>query len=371
VVHLKLVKQYNGALDIPVVQWPHHHQTLFDTREWAIASRWPTDPTQYVMFGEALLPFRLVQNRDTWINADANALAGGYKYLSQGTLEEDERIYPHVITMGPGYYTESGGSEADTQHLVEHLEHLSHHPIMFAYVYPGGTLSRVLERRNYVSGMISASAWLPLPGKHFNDYLDMLNANRRRSVRRELAAFNRTGVTVTTYVGKASTAHLSTFACLSNAVQRHHGNNPDPNDTLHQLHQFVDLFGDRVIFFFGRANGKTIAATMAVICHGMIFARDIGLEYDERSRDAMVYFNMAYYEVIRYAYDNGLKIVCAGISTFKAKALRGFQLIPLLAYVPRGTSWEKSLVLTDRALRANVGPWLVSKPFPLTCQTSQ
>lgn len=367
---MNLAQQYGDVLDIPVDQWPGHHQILFDTRDWALASRWPTDPTRYIVSDGALLPFRTVKHRQEWINADANVLAGGFKYLPQGTLAESNRIYPHGIVMGPGYYTDSGGSEEDTRHLVEYLEHLCEYPIMFAYVYPGSTLSRVLELRDYAAGMVSASAWLPLPGTNFGDYLKMLNANRRRSARRELAAFDRAVMKVMTLAGKDAIGHLPTFAHLSGEVQRHHGNHPTPNDTLRQLHQFVDIFDERVVFFFGSAKGKAVAATMAVTCHDMILARDIGLEYGELSHDAMAYFNLGYYEIIRYAYEKGIRMVCSGISTFEAKVLRGFQLVPLMAYVPRGTSWEEALTITDRRLCENLGPRVVSDPFTWNCGSS-
>jgi hypothetical protein len=361
---------FNHVSEIPIERWPKHHRTLFDTREWFAASRWPGESTQYVLSGEALLPFRVVRPGE-WVNADANVLCGGFKYLPHGTLKDGDRIYPHGIVMGPGYHTDPASCVEDTEHVVQHLEQLCDYPIAFLYVYPGSVLSRVLARRPYTAGMITASAWLPLPGTQFEDYLRSFNANRRRSAMKEMKVFQSAGVQVRVYAGTSAIAHLPTFARLSGEVQRRHGNQPNDSDTIRQLHQFVDIFGDRALFFFGVADGSPIAATMAVTCHDMILARDVGLEYGELARDAMAYFNLAYYEIIRYAYENGYRMVASGISAFGVKALRGFQLVPLLAYISRYVPWQRSLAATDRELRARLGKWLVTKPFEWSCGTSQ
>jgi predicted N-acyltransferase len=94
-------------------------------------------------------------------------------------------------------------------------------------------------------------------------------------------------------------------------------------------------------------QGDALVAFSHVLRYGnQLSAQFIGLDYDVSTR-ARLYFNM-YFDLLQFAFDNGLHRFDAGITSCRAKSAIGFSVVPQVMY-----AW-----MSNRAtLRVAAGLW--------------
>ena len=70
---------YADLEDVPETPWQFPAESIFQTRQWLSASRWPGESDRYLLApdGSALLPARPVTEPFTWANMNLVDIASG------------------------------------------------------------------------------------------------------------------------------------------------------------------------------------------------------------------------------------------------------------------------------------------------------
>lgn len=75
-------------------------------------------------------------------------------------------------------------------------------------------------------------------------------------------------------------------------------------------------------------EGRLIGFSLFYEHGNELYGRVIGLDHARLEREASVYFTLAFYAPIRYAYARGLRRIRCGPGSYEAKLLRGARLEP-------------------------------------------
>jgi hypothetical protein len=186
-------------------------------------------------------------------------------------------------------------------------------------------------------------ATLRLPGSGWTDYLGALRESRRTKIRREERRFSASGYQVA--VGDL-TPWLEPAGRLLANMQRRYGHEADAAEMSEHLAGQIRDLGEHVAFLCSDEQGL-IGFALTFPFGDTLWVRAGGFAY-ERLRGAGEYFNLGYYQPIRWAYENGIRTVQLGIESLDAKAHRGATLSPLWV-TPIGWSWPD----LDSIRRAN------------------
>jgi uncharacterized protein len=176
-----------------------------------------------------------------------------------------------------------------------------------------------------------------LAGRSFDDHVAALSARRRSTVRRDLAAFSRAGL----HVEELRLSDALGFAPqLFVQLKEHHRSGLDETEARDYLEVQARSLDHLSVVFAARAQaGETAAYAVAFRWGDMLFVRLVGLDYG-LAEPAAAYFQVAYYEPLRYAYEHGLSAVHFGIKSLRPKVLRGGRLEELYG-VFRGRGGER------------------------------
>jgi hypothetical protein len=96
-------------------------------------------------------------------------------------------------------------------------------------------------------------------------------------------------------------------------------------------HQF-EVLGDRARLLVCRDGKRTIGAVLAYNWDGWLYVTQGGFDYPNL-KNAFEYFNLAFFEPLRHAYDNGLEGVHLGAASHEAKLMHGARVKPLHTFV--------------------------------------
>jgi predicted N-acyltransferase len=198
-------------------------------------------------------------------------------------------------------------------------------------------------------------------GRGLPGYLDALSVARRRGIERELRLFAAAGWRVDEQRLGDCWAEL---AGLFFQVQAKYGHRASIERYRALLRRQAELLDDRsVVFVVREADGRLVAAMLSYRWRDCLYVRLVGFDY-ARLRGAMEYFNVTYYEPIRFAGRHGLARLHLGPASHEAKILRGAQLSPLwTAAVP--VAGTDHLLLDWPAARAETFRRFAAHPLAL------
>jgi hypothetical protein len=204
----------------------------------------------------------------------------------------------------------------------------------------------------------SALAVIDLPGKDFSDYLAGLSARRRSTVRRDLARFAASSLSIGT--SRLSGA-LDYAPRLLASVAARHGEIPDVDRMRRALvEQAAGLDEISTVVSARLPGGEPVAYSLSYAYGDALFVRLTGLDH-ARAESAAAYFATTYYEPIRLAYRLGLSRVHVGIGSYRPKVLRGAALVPLYGILrdrdgaPVACAQADVLAWLSASLRAELG----------------
>lgn len=173
--------------------------------------------------------------------------------------------------------------------------------------------------------LLECDAWLPVPDGGFEGWLAGLSAKRRNSVRKEVAAFAAVGYRI---------RHLPLRECsaaivpLAIGTESKYGFEAGPEEDLATFRNHERCLGDAAMVALCTLDDAPVGFCLYYVWRDTIFLRWAGFDYS-RLRDAYEYFNLLYYEQLRWAAARGVRWIHAGIKATKAKVLRGAVIRPL------------------------------------------
>lgn len=85
-------------------------------------------------------------------------------------------------------------------------------------------------------------------------------------------------------------------------------------------------------------DDELVAFVHFIVYKGIMMLQYVGMDY-EISREALLYFN-SFYDQIKFAIENGVKSIEAGITTYRTKSEMGFSIYPQRMYL-----WHKNPLL--------------------------
>lgn len=182
---------------------------------------------------------------------------------------------------------------------------------------------------------------LPVIFDTFEGYRRTLSKGRRWEVARELRRLSDAGCRIEI---TSLEPYVDQLAPLLGNVQRHHG--VDIPDELHAGYLRGCARGelaDRAVVFQCFRGDRLIGFSLGFHGEGQLAMRVAGLDY-EHTVGTNAYFALACYEPVKYAVAHGLEMIDLGPEGYRAKLLRGGQLVPLWSLpIHTPSAWSRKL----------------------------
>ncbi len=199
--------------------------------------------------------------------------------------------------------------------------------------------------------LLEGDAWLPDPEGGFDAWLAALRTKRRNSVRREIAAFTSAGHRIHHLpLRECSTA----IAPLAVRTESKYGFEATPAEDLASFRNHERCLGDAATVALCTLDDVPVGFCLYYMWRDTIFLRWSGFDYP-RLRNAFEYFNLLYYEQLRWAAQRGIRWIHAGKKAIKSKVRRGATIRPLWLLDLTATS---PLVGAERAVHDHNAAYL-------------
>jgi len=217
---------------------------------------------------------------------------------------------------------------------------------------PCADLHSVLGGLGYRPAVVAADAVLDVVEPSFEAYVAGLPRKRRQSIRRERRAFLDAGVSV---VAGGPELLGEDLVELQRAQYARHGHVTSAASVRERFRRLRGVPGLRVMR--AAVEGRTLGYVGFLHAErrpGRISGRYAAFV----SNTAAAYFNLTYYELVRYAIEAGARIIHYGRASYAPKVFRGCRLVPLTTYVrtlgPHQEALGEAAALRDRLERARL-----------------
>jgi predicted N-acyltransferase len=113
-------------------------------------------------------------------------------------------------------------------------------------------------------------------------------------------------------------------------VQQKYGHADTADDCRAGLRTQAEALDRHSLVFTARRRGRLVGCALFYAWRTTLHGRVVGFDYPALS-NAAEYFNLLFYEPLRYAYEHGYAALRLGISSYEAKVGRGARAAPLWA----------------------------------------
>jgi predicted N-acyltransferase len=178
--------------------------------------------------------------------------------------------------------------------------------------------------------------------KNFDDFLNALSSNKRKTIRRERREALESGVEIVRLTGSGLTESVwdSFFGFYMDTGSRKWGR---PYLTREFFSLVSGKMAGRILLIMAKRNGNPIAGALNFLGARTIYGRNWGaIEHHP-----FLHFEVCYYQAIEYAIEHGLKSVEAGAQG-EHKLLRGYVPVPTYS----------AHYIANPALRSAIGDYL-------------
>ncbi len=203
---------------------------------------------------------------------------------------------------------------------------------VIAFLYAPGpadsALQDALAENGFISIQVDAESQLPIEWTTFDGYLQSFRSVRRSNLRREIARFRAADVRVEIAGAEALDEEL---AALERGWRRKYGRAIELEEIQAQHRAIQKFMPDETLLFIGRKGARAVGFA-AFFQHGpVLYSRFGGFAYD--AQDIFIYFNLLFYEPIRYAIDRGFRDIRYSTGAHATKVSRGCLLNPVYMHL--------------------------------------
>ncbi|MFV2195474.1 peptidogalycan biosysnthesis protein [Nocardiopsis sp. LOL_012] len=355
------IREFDTVSGVPDEVWPQSERFagLFSSPEWfrlaeAAGARFrylvtpSSDPAMLPVLVDGVRPGGGYDHASSVLRPALGSAPGWTPCLTVGSWNSTVSIGP--VRSDP----EAHGSTAAVAGLVERALSLSTEHAHRSLAWPFLTqdaAARIIAAKpeNTLVLRCEPTTFMEIRQPSFEEHLAEMSARRRWKLLREERRFSDAGLEL----GVEPLAEIADEALnLIVAGTARRGGLADRKRTESLLMAQADIMGRRMIAFTARRAGRLVAVTTAIASHGGFHTRSFGATDDLVDRDG-AYFVLAYGAPLRYAHEQDLNWVYAGLGAYEAKARRGFQLLPLW------TAFITERPVTDEE-RAAAGKWNAS-----------
>ncbi|MEU2393547.1 GNAT family N-acetyltransferase [Streptomyces sp. NPDC007369] len=239
--------------------------------------------------------------------------------------------YTSEVIVAPG--TAGPVAEAGTAALLDRFRELgAADGALTALLYltdaSVGRLLPLLGPRDRVV-MMDATAVLAVPADGMEGYRGLFTARQFKSRRLEMRRYAEAGCR--TEVQRLSECH-HLLGPLSAQVLRRYGHPVTDESESERFAQQAPLFDDNCRVLSAWQGDRMVGFTQFFFWGRTMYARSHGLD-DSIGREAKLYFNLTYYEAVKYAAAHGYRLLDLSCDAFEAKVTRGARLQPLWGVV--------------------------------------
>jgi hypothetical protein len=185
---------------------------------------------------------------------------------------------------------------------------------------------------------------LHVPADGIEEYLRRFPHPRRNKIKHEMRVYADQGITTRVAVGRESLGEE--YLPLRTALRAKYGHAAGIVWAQDEFRALRDNMGEELVVFSARRADQIVGYLMAFRKGDVLFTRAAGFDYGT-SADTFCYFNLVYYDVIRWAQREGVRRIHYGLGTSRAKHYRGCELLPRWAYfhLPPGTPAQARTML--------------------------
>jgi predicted N-acyltransferase len=180
-------------------------------------------------------------------------------------------------------------------------------------------LEAALVARGYAPTVLGGECSLDVPWPDFDAYLAHFRSRRRQSLRLDIRRFAEAGCTVE--MGGVELLDDG-LAPLQAATQTRYGHRMDPARTARWYARIRAELAPYARVCVARRGAEVLGFGLFYEAGGELYARAVGFDYP-RLNGERSYFNVVFYEPIRYAIAAGLGRIHYGIEAYEAKLERG------------------------------------------------
>ncbi|MER6997958.1 GNAT family N-acetyltransferase [Streptomyces sp. NPDC000410] len=170
------------------------------------------------------------------------------------------------------------------------------------------------------------SAVIELKGGLFDEHVAGLTASRRSLVRRDLRRLSAAGYRSRTIPAELDT--IERYAPLVVQVQVRHGEDLSHEGAVRYLRRCLSfgLGRDAIVTEVLDARDQLVAFSLGIVDGGTLHLRVFGCDYASGHGRSGEYFEATVYGPMRHALSRGLGAVHLGVTSYRAKSLRGARL---------------------------------------------
>jgi predicted N-acyltransferase len=166
-------------------------------------------------------------------------------------------------------------------------------------------LSTYLENVGYRKFFWRDTFYLNVRWQNFDDYLKSLKHNIRNRIRREIKSCKENGIIIEEV---SEFKHFSkTFADMfSNLFSKYHKNAESPFGA-HFYESLNDFAKDKTVVFIAKKKGALVGYSICLRHDEILDVFHCGFNYNLLEKSDFVYFNISYYEPIKWAIQHGIR----------------------------------------------------------------
>jgi predicted N-acyltransferase len=173
----------------------------------------------------------------------------------------------------------------------------------------------------YLAG---ANSGLDVVWSSLDEYVEAMG-RKAANIRREMRVFARQGYLL---IEGPLSEWIDTAAELFSQLERRYGHSASVEAEAAELRILAACADDHSHVLAIRDGPDVIGAVLLFLWEDVVYVRSAGFNYAATKR-AFEYFNLVYYETIRYAIEHGHHRLDFGMATYRAKLARGARLEPL------------------------------------------
>jgi hypothetical protein len=300
---------YHSAEQIPENGWDALASSVYETRRWFLASERYWKATRFSYFaayrgGElrAVLP---VYDRA------ADLYIGPSELLFRSSTRIGDALDYAIVGSPLAFASGAIGDESCLARLLVDAESYFRDARADVIAFPFSRKPVRLPGFVVTPSLIDFD--LRLPGIHFDDYLAKLPGNRRRKIRREIRAAASLRFEDVDLAG-----HERVVADFRRLSAARHGKDADLDFRFYES-VAANMGGrSRALLVSSNEDGRIIGASSYFEFGGALW-----LFHGGCFRERFAYFNLAYYELIRTAYERGNRRINYRPGSDAVKMLRG------------------------------------------------
>jgi hypothetical protein len=189
------------------------------------------------------------------------------------------------------------------------------------------------EMAGYQPVTLGADCVLEVKWSTLEEYVASFRSSRGIAIRRERRDFMASGLVVRQHRGPAA-IDIDQFVDMQESLLRKYGAQAVDRPRLAATWRALRAsLGDELVIFTAERDGQVIGFILFCEYENALYARATGFRHTDLGKTDFCYFNLLYYEPLRWAMERGIKRIHYGFAAYEAKIRRGCEPHVAMGYL--------------------------------------